>query len=506
MPDRLSALSKYYFLLIFFVCTSFFLNAQPEHGLVARFSFNNGSELEELSGAKIKLVGTRSTDDRFGNKNNAVYVFGNKYSYINLGNNPTLKQKNITISLWVRIENPVYSGWGREVNPIMITKRNRNVDFYEAYSMGYYYETKNVIGLCTKDSTREVSISGTREFKLRKWHHLALTYDFNSLSFYIDGELENTMKKGFDLEFDPLDSVLIGSTASSKNSRYLNAIVDDIRFYNRALNADEIQMLYDEPDPNRTWIALKWIAASLLFIGLLIILTLYIRYRTRKTLIKEKQKLEVQNLVLQTELRVNRALMNPHFVFNSLNALQNLILKKEYQPANDYLVKFSRLMRLILENNMSDDITLDHEIDMLKRYLELEDLRFHGNINYNIEVENTISPSFVHIPVMMIQPFVENAIWHGLLNKDGEKKLNVRFSKSVESYIDCEIEDNGIGRRKNNSNRENKSLATMFIEQRLELLNKIHKLNCRLLIEDKPNESGTLIKIRIPILNPVSHA
>ncbi len=480
--------------------------AQPEQGLVASFSFNDVADEEDITHRKIKLVGAGRAQDRFGNENHAIYLFGDKYSYINLGTDSSLKQKNFTASLWVKVENPAYSGRGRFVNPILITKRSREIDFYEAYGIGYYHETKNVIALCTEDSTRQASIARIKEFQLRKWHHLAITFDHDTFAFYVDGELENAIYKGFDVDYDPLDSVLVGSTGSAKNVRFLNAVVDDIRFYNRALIGEEITALYEEPNPNRTQSFLNWL---LLALGVLVftgILVLYIRHRLRKTLEKEKQQLKIQNLVLETELRVNRALMNPHFVFNSLNALQNLILKKEYNEANDYLVKFSRLIRLILENNMSDEISLEHEVSMLRRYLELENMRFKDNIIFRIHLEEGISPAYLNIPVMMIQPFVENAVWHGLLHKVGDKTIHIRFSKIADTYLCCEIEDNGSGRKLNQGSSFKKSLATVFIEQRLGLLNQIHRLECTLSIEDKPNEGGTLVKILLPIVKKTEHA
>jgi sensor histidine kinase YesM len=149
---------------------------------------------------------------------------------------------------------------------------------------------------------------------------------------------------------------------------------------------------------------------------------------------------------------------------------------------------------------MSDVITLDFEIEMLKRYLEIEDLRFEENIKSNISVHPGITPSSVKIPIMMIQPFVENAIWHGLLNKQGEKLINISFEPEGENYIKCTVEDNGTGRKKENEMSERRSLATGFIEQRLNLLNRIHKLNCSLKINDKAGNAGTIVQIILPIL------
>jgi len=219
---------------------------------------------------------------------------------------------------------------------------------------------------------------------------------------------------------------------------------------------------------------------------------IYNRLQLKKTLTLQKELAEYEQKALHLQ-------MNPHFVFNSLNTLQSFILKQDYKDANSYLVKFSKLIRLILENNVSGEIPLDHEIDMLQRYLELENLRFRGNISYRISIDDDISPATIKIPVMMIQPFVENAIWHGLLNKEGVKLLIISFSLQQGQYLLCIIDDNGVGRNKEKTEDSKKSLATVFIEQRLMLLNKMYKQEGYLRITDK-EEGGTRIELRLPII------
>ncbi|HLA57392.1 MAG TPA: histidine kinase, partial [Puia sp.] len=224
-------------------------------------------------------------------------------------------------------------------------------------------------------------------------------------------------------------------------------------------------------------------------------------HRLNQAMKKEKEKLRLTNTVLETELRINRALMNPHFVFNSLNTLHNFILTSENDHASDYLIKFSQLIRKLLESNMQDFITLEVEIEILEQYLEIESFRFEENIQYRIVVDENLVPSTIQIPVMMLQPFVENAIWHGLLNKQGDKIIHISFSIYETAYIKCVIEDNGTGRKEHVAKAGKKSLATNFVLQRINLLNQIHNLNCSLLIEDKPNSQGTIVTILLPILN-----
>jgi hypothetical protein len=469
---------------------------------VAKFTFDQKNSIDEISKRSAKLVGVSFTEDRFGNDGNAVYLFGNEFSYVNLGNHKELKPKVGSISLWVKIELEVFSGNGIVVNPVLLTKNSENDDFFESYCIYYAYETNRIQASSTLDSVRQVSIYAMREFSRFKWHHLVVTYDFDSLSFYIDGKIEGRMPKKFETKFQPTDSVLIGVTGNKKNNRFLNGIIDDVLFYDYVLSPTEISELYNVPNPNRRKVFLQWILLALGFILLVLVIYLFIRHRLKVTLKKEKERLELYNIVLETELRVNRALMNPHFVFNSLNALQNFILKNENDRANNYLVKFSKLMRKILENNMSDVITLEFEIELLERYLEIEDLRFEENVKHSITVDPDVNPSVIRIPIMMIQPFIENAIWHGLLKKPGEKMLQISFSKIENKYILCIIEDNGTGRKKHTHEiSEKQSLAIGFIRQRLSLLNQIHQLECSLTIEDKPGNTGTIVKILLPILN-----
>ncbi|MBA2613208.1 MAG: histidine kinase [Bacteroidetes bacterium] len=498
----MKSISKYLFIAFFFIGIIFHSAAQTQLKPIAKFSFNDKNDQDEISNKKARLTGVSFTNDRFGNANNAVYLFGNQYSYINLGNYKAIKPTCGSISLWVKIENEVLAGQGYKFNPIIITKCSNEDDFFEAYSMFYLIETKKINATCTKDSTKQIGITSLKPIDHLTWNHMVLTYDDNWFSFYVDGKLEKQLAKNYKTQFNETDSVLVGITANNKNKRYLMATVDDIEFYDKVLTEKEVSELYHAPNPNKNKIIYEWLLVCLTILILGALLYLLIKYQIKKGIIKEKEKLELQNKLLETELRVNRASMNPHFLFNSLNALHNFILNNEIDNASDYLIKFSKIIRKILDSNMHESISLDLEIELLERYLEIENLRFEENINYTIITDDNLVASSIHIPIMMLQPFIENAIWHGLLNKKGEKIITISFSVIDEKYVYCIIEDNGTGRKKNDVIvLEKKSLATSFVLQRLELLNKIYNFNCSLVIEDKPNNSGTIIKITLPILN-----
>lgn len=465
------------------------------------FSFNNKTTKDKISNLEPKLINASFAEDRFGNKDHAVHLFGNANSYLNLGTSSLLKPKAGSISLWVKVENAIWYGTGYNANPLILTKRSREDDFFEAYAFYYMTESKKVAAVYTKDSSNQVFFSSNNKFELQKWHHVVLTYDKDSASFYVDGELENRFKTGFELEFLEEDSVIMGVTGNKKNNRFFNGSIDDIAFFHEVLTPVEVSKLYQAPDPNRLsvlYASLKYAAMLGLLIG---VIYLSIRRHLNRKLKQYQETLKLQTRLLETELRVNRALMNPHFIFNSLNSIQNLILNNKNEEANSYLLKFSKLIRKILESNTTETISLADELDVLRRYLELEHLRFQKDFEYAIDVDENINPNQVRIPIMMVQPFVENAIWHGLMNKSGERMVNVSFCMNDERYLCCVIDDNGLGRAvKPKDLKDKKSMATVFVQSRLELINKIHNLACKLSIIDKPDSGGTRVELVLPIL------
>lgn len=471
---------------------------------LAHFSFNGRVAADSLAQINPKLVGVNFCDDRFGNPNNAIYVFGNEFSYVNLGNSEILKPRVGSISLWVKIERVVAAGKGYPVNPIILTKNERSNDFYEAYGIYYHIDNGRANASSARDSLRQSVVSSNEKLSLYKWHHLVITYDDDYFCFYIDAKLQRKAVKQFETVFLKNDSVMLGISANEKNNRYMEGAIDDINFYDRVLNEKEVVALYEQADPNWKNIALKYIVYALLVLVLVVILYLLIRFQLKRKMLIEKKQMELTVTLMETELRVNRALMNPHFIFNSLNAVHNLILSNENDKANHYLLKFSKLIRKLLESNSSESISLETEIDILNRYLEVESLRFNEELNYSITVSPSIYPPRTKIPIMMLQPFVENAVWHGLMPKTGEKSISISISPHTEKTILCVIEDNGLGRQKANQlSSDKKPLATVFALTRLDLINKIYGLDCSIEIEDKANKGGTIVRLILPIYNKI---
>ncbi len=231
------------------------------------------------------------------------------------------------------------------------------------------------------------------------------------------------------------------------------------------------------------------------------------QFLERQKLIVDKQSKELENIFLKLESL--RSQMNPHFIFNALNSIQDYILNNEKKLARTYLVKFSRLIRLYLEHSQKNKITLKEELEALNFYLELEKDRFEDSFNYSIDVNKSVDVEIVKLPTFLIQPYVENAIKHGLLHKKENRKLQLSFTlDDTRKVLVCQIEDNGIGRVASKEiNQRNtykpKSFSSDANAQRIELLNKTRKSPIQIKIEDKIDNqtqkaTGTLVILQIP--------
>jgi ligand-binding sensor domain-containing protein len=209
--------------------------------------------------------------------------------------------------------------------------------------------------------------------------------------------------------------------------------------------------------------------------------------------------------LLLAEKRSLLAQMNPHFIFNSLNSIQHFIIQHDEMQANNYLTNFSGLIRRILDNSKKNLIPLTEEISALTLYLGMEKLRFENEFEFEIVKDTLIDYHETMIPPMLIQPFVENAIWHGLLPMKAPGTLTITFSDCIDFY-QCRIEDNGIGREKAMSLKRKKdthvSSGIRNVEERIELLNKTNRKKIHLIITDlhQPDGSamGTLVELFLP--------
>ena len=218
----------------------------------------------------------------------------------------------------------------------------------------------------------------------------------------------------------------------------------------------------------------------------------------------ERTKAELQQQATELEMQALRAQMNPHFIFNCLSSINRFILKNESETASDYLTKFSRLIRMVLNNSKKASIILEDELEMLRLYLDLERLRFKNAFDYNITFRNNFDAASIFIPPLLLQPFAENAIWHGLMHKEGHGMLDVAFELE-NNMLHCYITDNGIGRKnaealKSKSAEKQKSMGMQITAERLALLNKDVEqtiFSIEDLVDDEGQAAGTRVTLKI---------
>ncbi|MDB4285809.1 histidine kinase, partial [bacterium] len=204
-------------------------------------------------------------------------------------------------------------------------------------------------------------------------------------------------------------------------------------------------------------------------------------------------------------LRSLRSQMNPHFIFNSLNSVNSFISKNDERSANKYLSDFSRLMRSVMEHSSHDFVPLTEELRVLELYLSLEHFRFQNKFEYSFEVDPAIDATSIEIPPMLVQPYIENSIWHGLRYKEEMGFLKVSFVQEGKQLVAI-VEDNGIGRKrsmeiKTKNQKAHTSTGLKNTAQRLELINSLYKTRMSVKIEDLNTEAqdvGTRVRIVIP--------
>jgi ligand-binding sensor domain-containing protein/two-component sensor histidine kinase len=256
------------------------------------------------------------------------------------------------------------------------------------------------------------------------------------------------------------------------------------------------------------WEAWWFITLLVLLIALGIILYFRSREIKRSKLAAQEQLLEREKLVaIQSELKALRAQMNPHFMFNTLSAIQTAVNQADTRSASKYIGNFASLIRKVLENSKHARVTLQEELEILKLYIELEQLRFSNRFSYSIDLDSAVDADFIKIPSMILQPFVENAIIHGLApKKDGEGKLNLHLSLSEEA-MHCVLVDNGIGREKALEIKKRKglfhnSMGMDITEERMELYGKQNGEGFSVEITDLKDQADNPLGTEVELIFP----
>ncbi|MCB0456788.1 MAG: histidine kinase [Flavobacteriaceae bacterium] len=263
----------------------------------------------------------------------------------------------------------------------------------------------------------------------------------------------------------------------------------------RALNESRYKLAFENQEliekNNKTQ---KWIIGSLIALALLLFFTIYTQ---RKNV--QQQKF-ANNLLALKSLRTQ---MNPHFIFNALNSVNSFIASNDERAANRYLSEFSQLMRSVLENSEEDFIPLSKEIELLELYVKLEHFRFKDKFDYAVTVDEHINVEDFVIPPMLLQPYVENAVWHGLRYKEEKGMLKIHFQQKNTETVIITIEDDGIGRKKSKAlktenQKKQKSKGMGNIQKRISILNEMYKDKVDVIVEDAfENEEGTLVKLTL---------
>ena len=251
----------------------------------------------------------------------------------------------------------------------------------------------------------------------------------------------------------------------------------------------------------QTW----WFRIAVL--ATLIALTVVVaRWRVRRLVQEQAEKSELRERIAASEMKALRSQMNPHFLYNSLNAIRLFVLQNDSDNADKYLVKFSRLMRLILENSRQEWVTLASELEQLQLYLELEQLRFGNKFDFLVEAAPGMDKESITIPPMIIQPYIENSILHGIAYKKSRGMIQVRIMP-IKDGLECMVDDDGVGRKKagelkSRTVSSHKSMGLKVTEERLQLISQRSGKSTRITVIDKVDDNGeatgTTVVLQLP--------
>jgi len=309
-------------------------------------------------------------------------------------------------------------------------------------------------------------------------------------------QLKNNYKES--LKYYKLAEKFDEEVSNERNSQYVNDLI--IKYDSERKN-NQIKVLAKQNEIaklklSRNTIIWTIILSVLTFLGIV----LYSLYRN--------QRLKNEKEIIRLEQDAMRSQMNPHFIFNSLNAIKLYIINNEQKNAVYYLNKFSKLIRKILAATRDKETTLADEIETIKLYIDIENIRFSNEIESTTKIDKDLNVNTIKIPSLILQPFIENAIWHGLSPKKGIKKIDLSFEKTKNTHVKITIIDNGIGRKvsaqiKRNKIHKKKSIGIKLTQERLENFCKNYKEDCSLdfvdLIENN-QALGTKVVLMIPIV------
>lgn len=337
----------------------------------------------------------------------------------------------------------------------------------------------------------------------------SLQHDQNYISFYFTGityKLPGKVKYIFQLEgIDPEPRIAYGTSVHYTTlppGTYTFKVYAENNDGVRSAQPVSVSFTINKP----FWTTWWFIGLSIMLV--LGIITLIILIRERSIKRREAEKTKLTRKMSDLELRAIRAQMNPHFIFNALNSIQRYVLDSDPLSAQKYLAKFARLIRNVLSSSTHQAVPLSKELETLKLYVEIESLRFSDHFRYVFEVDKGLDADNLLIPSMFIQPYIENAIWHGLMHKEDDRKLSIQV-KIEEEHLLFIIEDNGIGRARSQQmkklgKKDHESFGMKLNQERIAVLNQVQEGETRLMITDlyanDQTPSGTRVEIQFPLV------
>jgi ligand-binding sensor domain-containing protein len=358
----------------------------------------------------------------------------------------------------------------------------------------------SVYSVASKDT---IQYFGSNKYLAFPYTNNDVTFHFTAINLNGSRNIEYQYKlEGYDKEWH--------SGIDVREARYPSRPAGNYTFHVKASRDrvnwtdanNEVSLYIVPPIWQRWW----FIVLMVVLLAMIIHATYWLRLRQIRE--KEKMKAEYNQKIAEIEMKALRAQMNPHFIFNCLNSINRYIVKSDHTTASLYLTRFSKLIRLILDNSNSKNVLLSNEMEALRIYIEMESLRFNNKFTYNITLDKDVYPDCIEVPPLIIQPYVENAIWHGLLHKETSGHLDIHVSMLADNMLQCVIEDDGVGRDKareykSKSATNKKSLGMKLTEDRISILNKHASLNASITIVDleagNGEAAGTKVILKIPV-------
>jgi two-component sensor histidine kinase len=371
------------------------------------------------------------------------------------------------------------------------------------------YYAVDLAEIVTKNNVAELYVDSVvvNGGKIDLVNQQQFSYKENAFDFYFDYrdiESKSETQISYKLEGFNIDWIAVTASENKIEFQSLPAGTYTLEIKATYRNQDSSSFSYRFEILSPIW--QRWWFYLLIGLAVALFITIIALYRIRVIKNRNQQKLknkEIERNSIDAQLKALRAQMNPHFIFNSINSIQSLVLKNETIKSYDYLVVFSKLVRNTLDFSEREFITLKEEVEFLETYLSLEELRFSVDFSYRLVCD---SKETILIPSLIIQPFLENALKHGLLHREGEKTLTVNFNIKGQQLI-CQIIDNGVGREASEvinqeQGRTHDSFSTQAIKQRMQMLSSQYNTEVTYQTIDLKNENGQASGTKVIICLP----